>query len=132
MMIKFSWNKINNNFDWMALDVLRYFYLMSGADLSLSPGRGISAKIKMEVSKPYPSGPCYLIHPRKLFTAQHEHWRVYNYLELASKRSLFDYQLRGVKHLPLALVPEYMKGLLETNPLLEVKDGNVYFKYEQE
>lgn len=130
MMIKFSWNKINNKFGWVANDVLHYFYLKNGVKTEHFVHKKFT--VLRSVNKPYPSGPCYLINPRGLFTGGHDHLHVYNYLELASKRSLFDYQLRGVRHLPLALVPGCLTGLLQTNPLLEVKDGNVYFKYEQE
>ena len=47
-------------------------------------------------------------------------------------RNKFDYIIRGVKHLPLAMVPDYLLSWVEINPMLEVKNENIYFKYEQE
>ena len=54
------------------------------------------------------------------------------YLELASKRNIFDYSIRGVKHLPVVLAEEYQLEWIEINPLLSIEKNNIYFKYEQE
>ncbi len=54
------------------------------------------------------------------------------YLELASKRNIFDYHIRGATFLPELLVPEYLREWVDRNPMLDKKDSNIYFKYEQE
>jgi len=130
-MIKFSWKKINDKLDWKAFDVMNYFFLKHNHKCPYSDWK-IKSKVKKEVEKPYPKGPCFLINSDPLFTNKHSLNDIYLYIELASKRNLFDYQMRGVKSLPLILVPEYLKGIIETNPLITVKNGNIYFKYEQE
>lgn len=131
MMIKFSWEKINNKLGWTPSDVLLYFYLKRDIKPPCYLGP-ITNKIKIAAQEPYPKGACYITNINAALTNIKSPNDLYIYLELASKRSLFDYKIRGNKHLPLPLVPEYLMGLVETNPALEVKNGNVYFKFEQE
>lgn len=131
-MIKFSWKKINNYFGWNALSVLQYFYLKQKIPKSpVLQLRRVSQKIKMEVVKEYPRGPCFLINPNEALLNASSPNDLYIYLELASKRNIFDYKMRGITYLPMYFVPEYLMGLVETNPMLEVKDDKLYFKYEQ-
>jgi hypothetical protein len=127
-MIKFSWEKINNRLGWNGYKVLGYFYYK----------QNISTKMRLNTSKevinfahePYPDGPCFLVNINEALENTTDPGYLYNYLELASKRNIFDYKMRGIKALPVILVPEYLEGFLSTNPMLEVKNGNVYFKFE--
>ena len=128
-MIKFSWEAVNNKFGWNAGKVLQYFYLKSRIKPPSYCGK-LTKEVKLAANLPYPCGACYIRNIDTALENIKDPNNLYIYLELASKRSLFDYKIRGNKHLPLPLVPEYLMGLVETNPMLEVKDGNVYFKYE--
>jgi hypothetical protein len=129
-MIKFSWKKINDKLDWNAMSVLEYFYLKQ----NIKPPHFIARKIPkkvVELSKlPYYSGVCYLINPNDALENATDSWYLYMYLELASKRNIFDYQTRGIKTLPLALVPEYMRHSIAFNTMLEINEEKVIFKYE--
>ena len=130
MMIKFSWKKINNKFGWNARSVLQYFYAKRGIEPKFYLGNKKQTILK-EAVKPWPTGYCYLINIDKVLEEATDPNYLYYYLELASKRDLFSYQIRGIRYLPIQFVPEYLMGLVETNPMLEVKDEKVYFKYEQ-
>lgn len=110
------------------MNVLEYFYLKQ--ELKVPSHLKKFRKVKYEAAKPYPKGPCFILNLDDLLEDNNDLNHIYTYLELASKRNVFDYLMRGVDYLPLALVPEYLLGLIETNPLLEVYNGNVYFKYE--
>jgi hypothetical protein len=81
--------------------------------------------------EPWPRGDCYLINLDEALRMAQDPNYLYYYLELASKRNLFDYKVRGVDYLPIQFVPEYLMGLVDMNPMLEVKDEKLYFKYEQ-
>lgn len=82
--------------------------------------------------EPTIKGPCFLINiDAALNNAEYPN-EIYNYIELASKRNVFDYHIRGVLYLPTVLAEEYHLSLAETNSMLEVKDDKIYFKYEQE
>lgn len=129
-MIKFSWEKINNKLSWNAHDVLSYFYKKEG--FKSPANRNNAKKVEAMVKLPYPKGPCFLKNPEPLFKEQHDPNHVYIYLELASKRNLFDYSMRGSLFLPIELIPEYLMGLIEHNPLLKIENDKLYFKYEQE
>jgi len=131
-MIKFSWKKINDKFDWNAYSVLEYFYLKQEIDIPSFLNRKIPEKVKRAAILPYDSGPCFLIHPNKALKSINTPNHLYIYLELASKRNIFDYSIRRARHLSLALVDEYMLELVKINPMLKIENGNVYFKYEQE
>ena len=132
MMIKFSWKKINNKFGWNALTVLQYFYLKQKIPKSpILQLRRIPQIVKLEAEKEYPRGPCFIVNPNQVLLNASSPNDLYIYLELASKRNIFDYKMRGTTYLPMQFVPEYLMGLVETNPMLEVKDEKLYFKYEQ-
>jgi len=132
MTIKFSWKRINNMFGWNAINVLQYFYLKQKLDKSVFVQTyKIPYKVKREITKAYPRGPCFMLNLDKVLQEATNPNYLYIYLELASKRNLFDYKMRGINYLPMHFVPEYLLGLVETNPMLEVKDEKLYFKYEQ-
>jgi hypothetical protein len=131
-MIEFSWKKINDKFDWNAQSVLEYFFLKQKLKVPSYLHRKIPQKVIKAVLKPYPKGPCFLINPNEVLLGASAPNDLYIYLELASMRNIFDYCIRGIRYLPLVLVPEYLKNWVLISPLLEVKDDKVYFKYEQE
>ena len=130
MMIKFSWKKINNKFSWNAYKVIEYFYIKRNIKSQFYiPYKHRS--VLAETTKPWPEGDCYILNLDEALKMASDPNYLYNYLELASKRNLFDYKARGITYLPIQFVPEYLMGLVETNPMLEVKDEKLYFKYEQ-
>jgi hypothetical protein len=131
-MIKFSWKKINNKFGWNAISVLQYFYLKQNINSVFMRMRYVPNKVKAEAAKEYFKGPCFLVNIDDALKHASSPNHLYIYLELASKRNIFDYQMRGILYLPMAMVPECLMALVETNPMLEVKDDKLYFKYEQE
>jgi len=114
------------------LNVLKYFYLKQDVKVPTYLHGKIPELVKVEALKPYPAGPCYLLNVDKLLRESKSPNNTYNYIELASMRNIFDYSLRGINHLPKIMVPEYLQGLIEVNPLLEDREDNIYFKYEQE
>ena len=130
MMIKFSWKKINDKFGWNAPSVLQYLYMKRCVKPPFYLGRGVR-KAEVEANKPFPDGDCFIRDIDSVLMYAKDPNHLYIYLELASKRSLFDYKMRGIVYLPLYFVPEYVMGLVSTNPMLEVKDDKIYFKYEQ-
>ena len=129
-MIKFSWKKINNRFGWNAQRVIQYFYAKRGIKPQFYLPKPENNVIK-EANKPWPTGYCYLVNVDEVLRRAQDPNYLYYYLELASKRDLFDYKMRAVVYLRIQFVPEYLMGLVETNPMLEVKDDKLYFKYEQ-
>ena len=81
---------------------------------------------------PYIKGPCYLINIDAALQNAVDGLNLYNYIELASKRNVFDYHIRGILYLPTVLAEEYHLSMAEVNPMLEIIDDKIYFKYEQE
>ena len=131
-MIRFSWKKINDRFDWNAYSVLQYFYIKQGIPIPSHLKHGRLKKVMLVVNLPYPKGDCYLLNPNDLLDSASNPNDIYLYLELASKRNVFDYQMRKVKHLPLVMAEEYQLQWIELNPLLTIQNENIYFKFEQE
>ena len=132
MTIKFSWKKVNDKFDWNVHSVLEYFFLMQ----DIKPPAYLRSKIPKDVrvaaELPYVPGPCYILDIDGVLNGAVAPNDLYMYLELASKRNVFDYLMRGVRHLPIVLVEEYKIQWIELNPLLTIEKNNSYFKYEQE
>lgn len=131
-MITFSWKKINTKFEWNADKVLKYFFLKQKLNIPPYLVKNVPLIVSKEAQKPYPKGPCFLIYPNRILTEAKTPNNLYMYLELASMRNTFDYSIRGIRYLPLIMVPEYLKGCLEVNPYLKVENDKVYFIYEQE
>lgn len=130
-MIKFSWKKINDKLDWNTFAVLEYFYFKQLNYIPLFCRPDIPYKVKHLASQPYPRGPCFILNINEVLEEADNPWHLYVYLELAAKRNLFDYKMRGSTHLPLALVPDRVLVSIQFNSMLEVKDDKLYFKYEQ-
>ena len=131
-MIKFSWKKINNKFDWNAYSVLEYFFLVRGIKVPKYLNRKIPAIVKRAASQGLETGPCFLVNPDIVLQEATAPNELYLYLELASKRNVFDYKIRGVTYLPLVLAEEYQLPWIELNPMMKIENDNIYFKYEQE
>lgn len=131
-MIKYSWEKINNKFGWNPYDVLNYFYLKNNLKPPSFIGKKPTKKVIQESKKSYPLGNCYLINVKKLLIEADSPNHIYNYLDLASMRNVFDYSIRGINSLPSIIVPQYLRGWIEVNPYLEERNHNIYFKFEQE
>ena len=131
-MIKFSWKKINDKLDWNASSVLEYFFLKQGLKLPDYLSRRVPQKVWKYAMYPYEEGPCFMINPNIALERATAPNDLYWYFELASKRNYLDYVIRGVRHLPLPLVPKFQVEWVEINPMLIIDNGNVYFKYEQE
>ena len=89
-------------------------------------------KVKQEAKQEYFKGPCFLVNIDEALQNYSSPNDLYIYLELASKRNIFDYLTRGTLYLPTIMIPEYLNGLVETNPMLKVENDKLYFKYEQE
>jgi len=130
-MIKFSWKKINDKLDWNALSVLEYFFLKQEISLPYYLTRKIPKGVWKCAYEPYPSGTCFIKNINEVLKGAEAPNELYMYLELASKRSVFDYRMRGILYLPLPLIEEYQLQWVELNPLLKIKENKIYFKYEE-
>ena len=132
MTIRFSWKKVNDLFNWNATNVLEYFFLKQ----EILPPCYLSKKtpkiVRLAAQEPYIPGPCFILNIDEVLKGANAPNDLYMYLELASKRSIFDYLIRGVKYLPLIMVEEYQKEWIEINPLMTIDKDKVFFKYEQE
>ena len=131
-MIKFSWKKVNDKFNWNATNVLEYFFLKQEIFPPCYLNRKISKVVKLAAQKPYIPGPCFILNIDAVLKGAVAPNDLYMYLELASKRNIFDYLVRGMLHLPLAMVEDYEKEWIEINPLITIEENKVFFKYEQE
>jgi hypothetical protein len=129
-MIKFSWKKINDKLDWQAFSVLEYFFIKRGIRVPgyLRPRQPL--KVCKQAVLPFPKGDCFVLNIDEVLQGATDPNHLYLYLELASKRNVFDYAIRGMRYLPLVYVDEHRKVWVEQNPLLEVVGDKVYFKYE--
>lgn len=58
---------------------------------------------------------------------------IYQYISLAARRDYALYKLYGVKYLVLSYFPDLISlDNIRTNPLLEVTNKEIYFKYEKD
>ncbi len=130
-MIKFSWKKVNDKLGWNPYNVLDYFFLKQGV-VSKYSSKKVPKEVQLLVKQPYPKGSCFIRNINEVLIEAERPNDLYMYLELASKRSIFDYHMRGALYLPLPLVEEYHLDWVKLNPLLKIENNKIYFKYEQE
>lgn len=114
-MIKFSWKKINDKLDWDMVDVVHYFISIKDECIPFS----------------IPKGACFLLNINFIIHGYGSIPELYLYLELASKRNIFDYNIRGIKYLPLVLAEEYQLEQIRNSELFKVKNENIHFVYEE-
>ena len=56
---------------------------------------------------------------------------IHQYILLAARRDYSHYKLFGVKSLPLSYFPDINLSSIRTNPLLNVTNQEINFKYEE-
>ena len=124
-MIKYSWRTINNKLDWKIDDVVAYFYYKAGLS---SP---IDSKKAQRLVNTKINGDCFILNLKDLLAENNNIINIYNYLNLASRRNIFDYKMRNVRYLHVCFITENEKKWVEYNPLLKLVDDKIYFIYEQ-
>jgi hypothetical protein len=77
-------------------------------------------------------GPSFLLNPNQLLNdKQTDRLFIVQYIKLAGRRSWQFYKELGYKFLDLTYYPDIDISLLKYNPLLEIKNKRIYFKYEE-
>lgn len=75
----------------------------------------------------------YIINPHKLLenSLRGSDTELYIYLDLASKRNIYDYKYMKKSTLKSYYATEYDVNKLHMNTLLEIKNDEIKFKYEE-
>ena len=126
-MLKYNWRRLNIMFSYSEDKVVTYFRYI------LNPEMRIRNTMRMKYKKMavLPEKPNFLYNPQDLIYNEYGISYVYNYIELASARSLFEFHQKGELRLPRWKVPGYAAKIALINPLLDIDDRYVNFKYEQ-
>jgi len=127
-MIRFNWKTVNNYFNWKPLEVLKYFYYLSATPMPSHVGK-ITAKDRKRIIELCKKNNRYsfLLHPVNLLYDTTSVQQKYEYIHLASLRSLFDYKVRKIDWVAIWQVP---RDLDLNNPLFTVDNGKIYLKYD--
>lgn len=76
-------------------------------------------------------GKSFLLHPEPVLTdTSTDPAYVAQYIRLAARRSYMFYKVYNVRYLDLSLFPEVNLDQISHNPLLNIAQNKVYFKYE--
>jgi hypothetical protein len=77
-------------------------------------------------------GSSFILNPEKLFEDKTtDILYIYQYLLLAARRDYTFYKLYGAKSLPLSYYPDIDLSSIRHNPLLNVINNEIHFKYEE-
>lgn len=77
-------------------------------------------------------GKSYLLNPQPLFEdSSTDPLYVSQYIRLAGRRSYAHYKFYSAKYLDLSFYPELDIDAIKHNPLLNITDSKIYFKYEE-
>ena len=127
-MIKYNWQRLNNYFKWSPPEVLKYFYYVSGLTTPAHVGR-IQKKDREKIIQLYKASDNYsfIVNPIPLLLKHSNVTDMYNYIQIASLRNLFDYKVRNVDWVYTWQLP---KGVNLSSNLLIVTKDKVYLKYD--
>jgi hypothetical protein len=126
-MIKYNWEKIKRICDYDEINILWYFAIKSGVYKPKYLYKKLRRKIYLTKDYAYPPGYSYILNIKPLLinevnaTAK----EIYQYINLASMRSYFDYKVRNIKTLPAIIAEEKID-----NRLLRVENNKIHFMYE--
>ena len=77
-------------------------------------------------------GKSWILHPDNVLDDKSTDVLYTNqYIRLAARRSYTLYKLYGIKYLDLSNYPEIDISQINHNPLFEIKQNKIYFKYEE-
>lgn len=93
------------------------------------------AKNIHEKHKPLPrltTGSSFLLNPESFFKNKNVDvgYRA-QYIRLAGRRDFTHYKAYGIRSLDLSLYPDIDLAQLSSNPLLQIANKQIYFKYEE-
>lgn len=126
-MVKYNWKKLNNYFKWQPPEVLKYFYYSSMISLPAHIGK-LSKADRNKIKELYKQDNySFLLNPQPLLLKHSNVTDMYNYIHIASLRSIFDYKIRKVDWVELWQIP---KTVSLDSELIIVKDNKVYLKYD--
>lgn len=125
-MVKYNWKRLNNFFSWRKDGVLKYFYHI--ADVPYYMGK-ITAEDVRKIKKltEYDDNYSFLIGYNKLLTRHTDIEKIYNYIEISSYRSYFDFKVRNIDWIYRWQMP---KSINIDSPLIRVDGDKVYLKYD--
>jgi hypothetical protein len=132
-MIKFNWEQVKRICNYEPVSILQYFCFREGIWLPNYLPKNYSKKMYHSATRDgYPYGDSYILNikPILINTGNYFLTDIYDYIRMASARNYFDYKVRGIKTLPLIIAKANRMELI--NPLIEVIDNNIHFKYETE
>ena len=92
-------------------------------------------KNQYEKYKPLPNmkpGSAFLLNPEPFFTDRSTDYTYKaQYIRLAGRRNFSLYKTHGIKSLDLTLYPDLDTKAIGSNPLLQIANKLIYFKYER-
>lgn len=124
-MINYDWQKLNNYYKWNSTEVLKYFYFRIHMYPPVHIGN-ISKKEKKDITQ-FNKGVSFLINPEPLLLKHSSVTDMYEYIQIASLRSLFDYKLRGIDWVYKWQITDPINL---DNPLITIADEKIYLKYD--
>lgn len=133
-MIIYNWNTLNKLLNWDKKLVLNYFFIKTNIKPPEHLYKKIPNALLKVVSRPYPKGSSYLININALLlnSQLYSLEEIYLYLELSSRRNIFDYKMRGEKTLLTAFANDNELEQIKRCSLIKLNRDKIYFIYEQE
>jgi|2_EtaG_2_1085320.scaffolds.fasta_scaffold176029_2 hypothetical protein len=130
-MIKYNWEKVKRIGDYEPTKILQYFCFKEGIWVSNYLPKDYSKKIYSAATEPYPTGSSYMLNIRPVLMNKENYFidDIWDYIKLASMRSLFEYKMQNVITLPVVIAKVARVDLI--NPLIQIDNGNIHFKHEQ-
>ena len=126
-MIKYNWEKILQTTNSDASQIMLIIHM-------LTHNKRIPQNYKDPTYKYYGQsfeGYSFLLNPKKLLAerTKYTNKECAEYVGIASYRNYMDYKTTGESSLQLINLP-FLEGIFNNNRLLTMKEGIIYFKFE--
>lgn len=131
-MIKFNWEKLIILNEFKPEFVIVYMSITRGVKIKYLPQGILPNKLRRKAkNRGLPIGDSFILNIDPLLNNSGSYTinEIFNYIELASRRSLFEYSVQKIKTLPLALALD-SKYDATKNRLLTIDNAVINFKYE--
>ena len=125
-MIKYNWIKLNNAFSWKPEQVLKYFYVLSNVPCPYQQVRQGEKRVIKELHE-YARNYSFIHGSKQLLTNHAAISEIYEYIQVASIRSYFDYKMRNIDWVYRWQAP---RSINIHNPLFRIENDKVYLKYD--
>lgn len=124
-MVTYDWEKIFRFYEYDRIALLSAF--VDKLQIKPKPYYYIQNREKY-----WKAGDSFLVNAEGILSCSKTYTDIFMYIYLASKRSIFDYKVRGITFLDRLILSDTDKAFTDRTDLITTVENRLYFLYEQD